>query len=50
MAAMGLDFNDGEDEMSQRYAARAITGQVKTNPVEMILAEADIPSVATRAT
>ena len=36
--------------MCQRYAGRAITGQIKTTPVEEIMAEADHPTVATRAT
>ena len=36
--------------MCQRYAGRAITGQIKTTPVKAILAEADLPTVATRAT
>ena len=34
----------------QRYSGRAITGQIMTTPVEAILAEADLPTVATRAT
>ena len=37
-------------EMCQRKAGRAITRQIKTTPVEAILAEADLPAVATRAT
>ena len=37
-------------EMYQRYARRAITGQIKATPVEAILAEADLPTVAARAT
>ena len=37
-------------EMCQRYAGRATTGQIKTTPVEAILAEADLPTVAIRAT
>ena len=36
--------------MCQRYAGRAITGQIKKTPVEAILAEADLPTVATRVT
>ena len=36
--------------MCQRYAGRAITGQIKTTPAEAILAEADLPTIATRAT
>ena len=36
--------------MCQRYAGRAITGQVSTTPAETILAEADLPTVATMAT
>ena len=36
--------------MCQRYAGRVITGQVKTTPVKGILAEDDLPTVATRAT
>ena len=35
--------------MYQRYARRAITGQIKKTPVEAILAEADLPTVAARA-
>ena len=37
-------------EISQRNAGKAITGQIKTTPVKAILAEADFPTVATRAT
>ena len=37
-------------EMRQRNAGRAITGQIKTTPVEEILAEADLPTVATWST
>ena len=37
-------------EMFQRYAGRAITRQIKTIPVEAILAEADLQTIATRAT
>ena len=37
-------------EMCQRCAGRTITGQLKTTPVEVILAEADLLFVATRAT
>ena len=40
----------GKLEMCQRYAGRAITGQMKTTPVEAILEEADLPIVATWAT
>ena len=36
--------------MCQRYAGGAITGQVSTTPAETILAEADLPTVVTRAT
>ena len=36
-------------KMCQRYAGRAITGQVKITPVEAISVEADLPTVATRA-
>ena len=36
-------------EMCQRYAGRAITGQIKTTHVEATLAEADLPTVVTRA-
>lgn len=35
-------------EASQRYAGRAITGQVRTTPKEAILAEANLPTIATR--
>ena len=34
-------------EMCQRYAGRAITGQIKTTQVQATLAEADLPTVAT---
>ena len=37
-------------EMCQRYAERAFTVQIKTPPVKAISAEADLPTVATRAT
>ena len=37
-------------EMCQRYIRREITGQIKTIPVEAILAEADLPTVANGAT
>ena len=43
MATMGFTFNGGE-------AGRAITGQIKTTHVKAILAEADLPTIATRAT
>ena len=36
--------------MCQRYAGRAITGQIKTTSVEAISAEAHLPTVATCAT
>ena len=36
-------------ESSQRYAARAITGHVKTTPSEAVLAEADLPTIETRS-
>ena len=36
--------------MRQMYAGRVITGQIKKTPVKAILAEADLPTVATRAT
>ena len=37
-------------ETCQRFAGRAITGQVKTTPVEAILAEANLSKIGTRAT
>ena len=37
-------------ETCQRFAGRAITGQVKTSPVEAILAEDNLPKIGTRAT
>ena len=37
-------------ETCQRFAGRAIIGQVKTTPVEAILAEANFPKIGTRAT
>ena len=37
-------------EMCQRHAGNSIAGQIKTTPVEEILAEADFPTVAARAT
>ena len=37
-------------EMCQRYAVRTVTGQIKTTHVKVILAEVDLPTVATRAT
>ena len=37
-------------EICQKYAGRAITGQIKTTPVKVILAEADLPPVAAWAT
>ena len=37
-------------EMYQRYFGRAITGQIKKFFVKAILAEADLPTLATRAT
>ena len=36
-------------EMCQRYTGRAISGQIKTNPVDAILAEADLSTANTRA-
>ena len=36
--------------MSQKYAGRDITGQIKTTLAEAILADADLQAVATRAT
>ena len=36
--------------MYQRNAGRAITGQIKATPVEAIAAEADLTTVATKAT
>ena len=36
--------------MCQRYAGGRITGQTKITPVKVISAEADLPTVATRAT
>ena len=50
MAAKGFDFNDEETGMCQKYAGRAIAGQIDSTLVEAILAEADLPTVATRAT
>ena len=35
-------------ERSQRCAGQAITGQLRTTPVEAILAEANLPSIKTR--
>ena len=37
-------------EANQRYAGRAITGQLRTTPTEAILVEANLPSIETRAT
>ncbi|XP_061619114.1 uncharacterized protein LOC133472409 isoform X1 [Phyllopteryx taeniolatus] len=37
-------------EASQRYAARAITGLLKTTPSDAVLIESDLPSIKTRAT
>ena len=37
-------------ETCQRFAGRAITGQVKTTPVGAILAEANFPKISTKAT
>ena len=37
-------------EKCQRFAGRSITGQVKTTPVEAILAEANLPKIGTKAT
>ena len=37
-------------ETCQRFAGRAITGQVKTTTVEAILADANLPKIGTRAT
>ena len=37
-------------KMSQLYAGRAIIGQVMTTPSEAIIAEADLPTIATKAT
>ena len=37
-------------EICQMYAGCAITGQVKMTPAEAILAEADFPTIATKAT
>ena len=39
-----------KQEMCQRYAGRAITGQVKTIPAEAILVEVDIQTVVIMAT
>ena len=36
-------------EAAQRYAARAVTGQLKTTPAEAILIESDLPSIKTRS-
>ena len=36
-------------ERSQRYVGQAITGHLRTTPVEAILAEANLPSIGTRA-
>ena len=36
--------------MCQMYAGGALTGQIETIPVKAILAETDLPTVATRAT
>ena len=50
MPAMGFLISLIEKlEMCQRYAGKAITGQIKTIPVEAILSEADLPTVAIRA-
>ena len=35
-------------DMCQRYAERVISGQIKSTPVEAILARADVPTFATR--
>ena len=35
-------------ERSQRYTGRAITGQLRTTPTETIIAEANLPSIKTR--
>ena len=43
---MGLILSMEKLEMCQRYVGRAITGQIRTTLVE----EADLPTVATRAT
>jgi len=34
---------------AQRYAARAVTGQLKTTPAEAVLIESDLPSIKTRS-
>ena len=38
----------GRLETCQRYAGRAITGHLKTTPVEAVLAEANLPTIETR--
>ena len=37
-------------EMSQRHAGIAITRQIKTTPVAVTMAEADLQTIATRVT
>ena len=36
-------------EAAQRYAARAVTVQLKTTPAEAVLIESDLPSIKTRS-
>ena len=36
-------------EAAQRYAARAVTGQLKTTPAVAVLIESDLPSIKTRS-
>ena len=36
--------------MHHRHAGRAITGQIKTTPVEAILADGEVPTVDTKST
>ena len=46
---MDIELNVETLERSQRYAGRAFSGQLRTNPVEAIFAEANLHSIETRA-
>ena len=50
MATVSVSSTMEKLETCQRFAGRAITVQVKTLPVEAILAEANLPKIGTRAT
>ena len=50
MATIGFNFNNEDAGNVLEVCWRSNTGQIKMTPVDVILAEADLPTVATRAT